>query len=104
MHHCGEADVRSTYCALSVASILNLLVPEVTHKASQYIARFFFFFIFFLYYFLYIIFFILFSLYYFFILFFFISYLLLPTAAKHMKEDSEESLSMKLMVDILFVG
>ena len=29
MHLDGECDVRSTYCALTVASLLNLLTPEV---------------------------------------------------------------------------
>lgn len=39
MHVGGESDVRSTYCALVVASLLNLLTPQIRKNAVQYIAR-----------------------------------------------------------------
>jgi len=39
MHEDGEVDVRGTYCALSVARMLNLLTPELTAGAAEYIAR-----------------------------------------------------------------
>lgn len=36
-HEVGEADVRSTYCALSIASLLNILTPELIKGTSDYI-------------------------------------------------------------------
>mgnify|MGYP002785663515 CR=1 FL=1 len=39
MHDIGEVDIRSTYCALSVAAILNLLTPELVKGTMDYIAR-----------------------------------------------------------------
>jgi len=39
MHKDGEVDVRGTYCALSVASLLNLVTPELTAGAGEYVAR-----------------------------------------------------------------
>ena len=56
MHLDGEADVRSTYCAISVASILNLIDDKLIENTSSYIKScqtyeveisFFFFLIFF---------------------------------------------------------
>lgn len=38
IHEGGEYDVRATYCALSVASILNLLTPEITKNCGEFIA------------------------------------------------------------------
>jgi len=37
MHKDGESDVRGTYCAIVVASYLNLLTPEITEKVPEYI-------------------------------------------------------------------
>eukprot|EP01104_Vermistella_antarctica_P005699 TRINITY_DN1622_c0_g3_i1.p1 TRINITY_DN1622_c0_g3~~TRINITY_DN1622_c0_g3_i1.p1 ORF type:complete len:462 (-),score=52.69 TRINITY_DN1622_c0_g3_i1:567-1826(-) len=34
----GELDIRSTYCALSIASMLNLLTPELAKNSAKYIA------------------------------------------------------------------
>lgn len=39
MHHGGEVDVRGTYCALSVATILNLLTPALAENTPAFIAR-----------------------------------------------------------------
>ncbi|ORY00270.1 terpenoid cyclases/Protein prenyltransferase [Basidiobolus meristosporus CBS 931.73] len=39
MHVGGEVDVRGSYCALSVASLLNILTPELMDGAAEFIAR-----------------------------------------------------------------
>lgn len=39
MHIGGEVDVRASYCALSVAALLNILTPELTDGAAQFIAK-----------------------------------------------------------------
>eukprot|EP01112_Ceratiomyxa_fruticulosa_P014777 TRINITY_DN4271_c0_g1_i1.p1 TRINITY_DN4271_c0_g1~~TRINITY_DN4271_c0_g1_i1.p1 ORF type:complete len:440 (+),score=66.27 TRINITY_DN4271_c0_g1_i1:671-1990(+) len=39
MHKDGEIDMRGTYCAVSVASILNILTPELVEGAAEYIVR-----------------------------------------------------------------
>eukprot|EP01129_Flabellula_baltica_P004199 TRINITY_DN1437_c0_g1_i1.p1 TRINITY_DN1437_c0_g1~~TRINITY_DN1437_c0_g1_i1.p1 ORF type:complete len:324 (-),score=64.63 TRINITY_DN1437_c0_g1_i1:28-999(-) len=39
MHENGERDVRGTYCALVVASYLDLLTPELTRDVGKWIAR-----------------------------------------------------------------
>ncbi|KAK4056940.1 CAAX farnesyltransferase (FTase) subunit beta [Microbotryomycetes sp. JL221] len=38
MHQGGEVDVRGCYCALVIASLLNILTPELAHNTSQFIA------------------------------------------------------------------
>ncbi|KAK4052501.1 CAAX farnesyltransferase (FTase) subunit beta [Microbotryomycetes sp. JL201] len=38
MHKGGEVDVRGCYCALVIASLLNMLTPELAHNTSQFIA------------------------------------------------------------------
>lgn len=37
MHHNGEIDVRGTYTALAVASMLNILTPELTEGCSEFL-------------------------------------------------------------------
>ena len=39
MHIGGEVDVRASYCALTVATFLNILTPELMHGAAGFIAR-----------------------------------------------------------------
>ncbi|RUS21864.1 terpenoid cyclases/protein prenyltransferase alpha-alpha toroid [Endogone sp. FLAS-F59071] len=39
MHDGGEIDIRGLYCALSVASMTNLLTPELTENCTQFILR-----------------------------------------------------------------
>ncbi|KAK9704203.1 CAAX farnesyltransferase (FTase) subunit beta [Basidiobolus ranarum] len=39
MHVGGEVDVRGCYCALSVASLLNILTPELMDGTAEFIAR-----------------------------------------------------------------
>lgn len=39
MHENGEIDIRGTYCAISVASILGLLDKELTDGVEEYIGR-----------------------------------------------------------------
>jgi len=39
MHVGGESDVRGTYCAFSVASVLNIMTPELKNRTGEYIAR-----------------------------------------------------------------
>ena len=39
MHDDGEVDVRGTYCALTVAYLLNILTPELADGAASYVAR-----------------------------------------------------------------
>jgi protein farnesyltransferase subunit beta len=39
MHDGGETDVRSTYCAVAVASMLNLLTPQLVDGVAGYIRR-----------------------------------------------------------------
>ena len=34
----GERDMRSIYCAISVAKILNILTPELTKNVADYIS------------------------------------------------------------------
>jgi len=34
----GERDMRSVYCAIAVAKILNILSPELAENVSDYIA------------------------------------------------------------------
>lgn len=38
MHKNGESDVRGAYCALSAASILNIMTPELIQGVPEYIA------------------------------------------------------------------
>eukprot|EP01133_Synstelium_polycarpum_P015404 gene15404-18268_t len=35
----GEDDSRSTYCAISIASLLNILTPQLSDKVSEYLVR-----------------------------------------------------------------
>jgi protein farnesyltransferase subunit beta len=37
MHDQGESDMRAIYCALSVASLLNILTEEITDSVAEYI-------------------------------------------------------------------
>ncbi|KAI9497746.1 terpenoid cyclases/protein prenyltransferase alpha-alpha toroid [Zychaea mexicana] len=39
MHTGGEIDIRGSYCALSVATLTNLLTPELTKNCSDFICR-----------------------------------------------------------------
>jgi protein farnesyltransferase subunit beta len=39
VHENGEADVRGTYTALAVASMLNLLTPELTKDTASFLLR-----------------------------------------------------------------
>ncbi|KAF9583515.1 hypothetical protein BGW38_009296 [Lunasporangiospora selenospora] len=39
MHEGGETDVRGTYCALAVATITNILTPELTEGVAEFVAR-----------------------------------------------------------------
>ena len=39
MERNGERDMRSIYCAISVAKILNLLTPELVDGVAEYVAR-----------------------------------------------------------------
>ena len=39
MHHDGEIDIRATYCAMSVASLLNMLTPELCEGAAEFAIR-----------------------------------------------------------------
>ncbi|VVT53067.1 uncharacterized protein SAPINGB_P003387 [Magnusiomyces paraingens] len=39
MHINGECDTRAVYCALSVASLLNILTPELVEGVSGFISR-----------------------------------------------------------------
>eukprot|EP01101_Sappina_pedata_P009941 TRINITY_DN6145_c0_g1_i1.p1 TRINITY_DN6145_c0_g1~~TRINITY_DN6145_c0_g1_i1.p1 ORF type:complete len:378 (+),score=91.13 TRINITY_DN6145_c0_g1_i1:1-1134(+) len=39
IHEDGELDVRSTYCALSIASLLNLLTSELTEGVAEFIVK-----------------------------------------------------------------
>ncbi|KAJ1941342.1 CAAX farnesyltransferase (FTase) subunit beta [Linderina macrospora] len=39
MHEDGEVDVRGTYCALVIASLLNIMTPEVTEGCAEFIAK-----------------------------------------------------------------
>ncbi|KAJ1935309.1 CAAX farnesyltransferase (FTase) subunit beta, partial [Linderina pennispora] len=38
MHEGGEVDVRGIYCALTVASVLNIMTPEITANCADFIA------------------------------------------------------------------
>eukprot|EP01116_Phalansterium_solitarium_P003521 TRINITY_DN14335_c0_g1_i1.p1 TRINITY_DN14335_c0_g1~~TRINITY_DN14335_c0_g1_i1.p1 ORF type:complete len:395 (-),score=85.55 TRINITY_DN14335_c0_g1_i1:355-1539(-) len=38
MHRGGEIDVRASYCALSVASVLGILTPELSAGAAEFLA------------------------------------------------------------------
>ncbi|KAI9300007.1 terpenoid cyclases/protein prenyltransferase alpha-alpha toroid, partial [Cunninghamella echinulata] len=38
MHYGGEIDIRGSYCALSVASLTNLLTPELMENCGDFIA------------------------------------------------------------------
>ncbi|KAJ1929668.1 CAAX farnesyltransferase (FTase) subunit beta [Tieghemiomyces parasiticus] len=38
-HRGGEVDVRGSYCAIVIATLLNLLTPELTANVSTFIAR-----------------------------------------------------------------
>ncbi|SGY60511.1 BQ5605_C007g04443 [Microbotryum silenes-dioicae] len=38
MHQGGEADVRGCYCALTVATLLNIFTPSLAHNTSSFIA------------------------------------------------------------------
>ena len=37
MHEGGEADMRGTYCAIAVASLLGVLTKELTHGVADYV-------------------------------------------------------------------
>ncbi len=37
MHEDGEVDIRGTYCALNVATLLNLKHPNLTNKAAEFV-------------------------------------------------------------------
>ena len=37
MHTDGEVDIRASYCVLSVASLLGIVTPELTHNMEHYI-------------------------------------------------------------------
>jgi protein farnesyltransferase subunit beta len=37
MHHGGEIDIRGTYCALNVASLVNILTPELVEGVATFI-------------------------------------------------------------------
>ncbi|KAL6074687.1 Protein farnesyltransferase subunit beta [Balamuthia mandrillaris] len=39
MHVDGESDVRGTYCAIVVASVLNILTPDLIQGTAEYIKR-----------------------------------------------------------------
>ncbi|KAM4664528.1 protein farnesyltransferase subunit beta-like [Discoglossus pictus] len=39
MHHGGEVDVRSAYCAASVASLTNIMMPKLFDGTAEWIAR-----------------------------------------------------------------
>ncbi|KAI8901960.1 terpenoid cyclases/protein prenyltransferase alpha-alpha toroid [Globomyces pollinis-pini] len=39
MHESGEIDIRGSYCALSVASLLNMMTPELTSGVAEFIVR-----------------------------------------------------------------
>ncbi|KAI9593649.1 terpenoid cyclases/protein prenyltransferase alpha-alpha toroid [Syncephalis fuscata] len=39
MSHGGEIDVRGSYCALTVASLLNIMTPELLENCSSFIQR-----------------------------------------------------------------
>ncbi|KAJ2689397.1 CAAX farnesyltransferase (FTase) subunit beta [Coemansia spiralis] len=39
MHAGGEVDVRGIYCALVIASLLNIMTPELVKGAAEFIAR-----------------------------------------------------------------
>jgi len=39
MHKGGESDLRGSYCAMSVASVLNILTSELVKGVGEYIAR-----------------------------------------------------------------
>eukprot|EP01130_Rhizamoeba_saxonica_P014749 TRINITY_DN6472_c3_g3_i2.p1 TRINITY_DN6472_c3_g3~~TRINITY_DN6472_c3_g3_i2.p1 ORF type:complete len:318 (+),score=73.63 TRINITY_DN6472_c3_g3_i2:503-1456(+) len=39
MHENGEVDIRGVYCALAVASLLNILTPELTEGVPEWLAR-----------------------------------------------------------------
>eukprot|EP01084_Bolivina_argentea_P009041 16928_1 len=36
MHHDGEVDSRATYCVIAVASLLDILVPDLTEGVAEY--------------------------------------------------------------------
>ncbi|GAA5946877.1 hypothetical protein JCM3775_000934 [Rhodotorula graminis] len=38
MHDGGEVDVRGCYCALTVATLLNILTPDLAHNTANFIA------------------------------------------------------------------
>lgn len=39
MHEGGEIDIRGSYCALNVASLVNLLTPELTENCIEFICK-----------------------------------------------------------------
>ncbi|KAG1143314.1 hypothetical protein G6F37_007069 [Rhizopus arrhizus] len=39
MHEGGEIDIRGSYCALNVASLVNLLTPELTENCIDFICK-----------------------------------------------------------------
>jgi protein farnesyltransferase subunit beta len=39
MHKYGETDVRGIYCVLSVASLLNMLTPELLENIPEFISK-----------------------------------------------------------------
>jgi len=39
MHDQGETDMRGTYCAMAVASMLHIVTPELTEGVGAYVAR-----------------------------------------------------------------
>ncbi|GAA5985988.1 hypothetical protein JCM10908_006361 [Rhodotorula pacifica] len=38
MHHGGEVDVRGSYCALAIATLLNILTPELVETTAAFVA------------------------------------------------------------------
>ncbi|KAF5097737.1 hypothetical protein DV451_003696 [Geotrichum candidum] len=39
MHIGGECDTRSAYCALAIASLLNIITPELVENTAEYLSR-----------------------------------------------------------------
>jgi protein farnesyltransferase subunit beta len=40
MHEDGESDLRAVYCAVVVATLLNILTPELISGTAEWIARY----------------------------------------------------------------
>jgi protein farnesyltransferase subunit beta len=39
MHEDGECDMRAVYCAISVATLLNIITPDLITGTAEWIAR-----------------------------------------------------------------